>query len=81
MAIITFVTFSHSNNYYVCHKLNNYFTLISINHFINYKITTIKVRTKQLNHLQPAQETKMPMSLGCGYSGLHLGLEYPQPCL
>ena len=29
MAIIIFVTFSHSNNHYVCHKLNN------TNHFIN----------------------------------------------
>ena len=35
MAIITFVTFSHSNNHYACHKLDNYLTLNNINHFIN----------------------------------------------
>ena len=45
------------------------------------KILTVKVYTKQLDHLKLTQETKMSMSLGCGYSGLHLGLEYPEPCL
>ena len=36
MATITFITFSHSNNHNVCHKLNNYFTLNNTNPFINH---------------------------------------------
>ena len=44
MATIIFITFSHSNNHNVCHKLNNYFTFNNTNPFINHMPLTHNMR-------------------------------------